>query len=503
MRITNMMMQNNMMLNITKNARQTDSLYNQIGSSKKINLPSEDPIIASRSLRYKASISASEQYQRNNEQAMAWTSTTSTAFENTVEQLKLIKEALTKGSNDSMSLSERQDYATALRASLDEISAQMNTSFAGRYIFSGYRTDEPSTFLQDTTTSFEIKQSLQYEDLMQVKSYWKSDEQTAAEMEEVAAVRLPYGYADKIVLKDSAGTAITVSTKSIADATNPYAGVPDNEAVYIKETGELILGKDVQKQLLSGDLDIQYNKTSFLKGELNPKTYFECTELDASGNYVDKLDQYGNTIQKTDASGNPIWLDPPTNTLPDNVKVTYDMNGQDLMSYELSYKTKIKINSLAKDAFTENLYADLNTSINKVLGMEISTESALRLKFSQAPFSLTGEELQKAIDDQISLETTQISAIVQDEFSSMLDKIGSHMSTVSRQHTDLGSREARLAVIQVRLEEDILNLQTLNSENEDVDYEEAITRLNIVQSIYDASLKITAKITGMSLLNYM
>ncbi len=497
MRITNMMMQNNMMLNITKNARQTDSLYNQIGSSKKINLPSDDPIIASRSLRYKASISASKQYQRNNEQAMAWTTTTSTGLSNTIEQLKLVKEALTKGSNDSMSLSERKDYATALRASLDEISAQMNTTFAGRYVFSGYRTDEPATFLKDTNTAFEIKQSLQYEDLMSVKSYWKADGQTASEMEEVAAVRLPYAHVKNIELVDSTGAAIAVTTKSIADPTNPYAGVPAGGAVYIKETGELLLGTTAQSQLLSGDLDIKYDKENFLKGDLNPKVYFECTartggivEGDRStANYIQRVDQNGNLVYEADGT-TPVYE-------------TYDMNGQDLMSYELSYKTKIKINSLAKDSFTENLYADLSATINKVLGMEISTESALRLKYSQPPYSLQGEELTKAIEDQVSLETTQISAIVQDEYSSMLDKIGSHMSKISRQYTDLGARETRLAVIQVRLEEEILNLQTLNSENEDVDYEEAITRLNIVQSIYDASLKITAKITGMTLLNYM
>ncbi len=497
MRITNGMMQNNMMLNVNRNARQTDSLYNQIGSSKIINLPSDDPIIASRSLRYKASISASEQYQRNNEQAIAWTGTTSTAMSNSIEQLKLVKEALTKGATDSMSLNERKDYATALRASLDEISAQMNTSFGGRYVFSGYRTDEPATYLANTNEAFEIKQSLQYKDLMQVKSYWKADEQTAAEMEEVAGIRLPYGFAENIVLTDNNVVPpalpidIPVTTKSIDDPTNPYANIGDDDVVYIQETGELLMGKNVQTKLLSGDLDIQYDKTSFLKGELNPKVYFECTELDAAGNY----------IQKTDQNGDPMWADYPTNTVP--VYVSYSMEDQDMMSYELSYKTKIQINSLAKDTLTENLYADLNTSINKVLGMEISTESALKLKYSQAPYSLNGEELDKAIQDQIELETTQVSAIIQDEFSTMLDKIGSHMTDVSREYTNLGARESRLLVIQTRLEEDILNLKTLNSENEDVNYEEAITQLNIVSAIYDASLKITAKISGMSLLNYM
>ncbi len=497
MRITNSMMQNNMMLNINKNSRQTDSLYNQIGSGKKINLPSEDPIIASRSLRYKASINATEQYQRNNDQAMAWTSTTSTAFKNTVEQLKNIKEAFTKGANDTMSLSERKDYATSIKACLEEISSQMNTTFAGRYIFSGYRTDEPSTFLKATDAAYEINQDLQYEDLMQVKSYWKQDGQTAAEMVDVASLRLPYAQVKNIELKDSTGAVIPVTTKSIADPTNPYAGVPAGGAVYIEETGELLLGETTQQQLLNGDLSIKYDKENFLKGELNPKVYFDCT-VRTSG-IVEGDRSNANYVQKVDQNGNPVFE--ADGTTP--VYESYNMDIQDLMSYELSYKTKIKINSLAKDSFTDNLYADLNTSISRVLGMEISTEAALKLKYSQAPYSLSGDELTEAIEKQISTETTQISAIIQDEFSSMLDKISSHMSGVSRQYTDLGAREKRLEMIQTRLEEDLLNLQTLNSENEDVDYEEAITKLNIVSGIYDASLKITAKISGMTLLNYM
>ncbi len=519
MRITNMMMQNNMMLNVKKNAGKTNDIYGQIATGKKISLPSQDPIIASRSLRFRASISATEQYIRNNDQAISWTTTTSNAFNNVNSQLKNISAALTKGATDSMSLSERKDIATSLRAYLEEIQAQMNTTYAGRYVFSGYRTDEPAILTENLNESYNINQELSYDDIISTKSYWKKDEETMAEMEDATMIRLPYTFCKNIALTNPDGTAsgFAVTPKSIATG-NPYTTVGDNEAVYVEETGELLLGKNVQAALLKGELNINYDKENFLKNEPNPKTYFECTKIIApigtatpttlakdpvsgilfggAGTREEKLDQNGNpVVAQIDTDGDG------TIDTTASVYVSYSMEDQDLMSYELSYKTRIKINSLGKDCLTDNLYSDLNRSIIKVLGMEISSESALKLKFQKQ--GLTDEALQEAIDEQISKETTQLQAIIQDEFGSMLDKIQEHANNVSRENTDLGSRQVRLDVIQVRLEEEYLNLQTLNSNNEDIDYEEAITNLTMVQSVYDASLKLTAKISQMSVLNYL
>ncbi len=493
MRITNMMMQNNMLLNINKNAGRTDDLYMQIATGKKISLPSQDPILASRSLRLRASIDANTQYTRNNDQAISWAQSTSTAFDNVNKQMENMLSILTKGANDTMSLSERKDIATSIKAYLSEIKAQMNTTYSGRYVFSGFRTDEPAVLTQDTNKSYNINQTFEYKDLISGKSYWKADDQTQAEMNDVAAVRLPYGFCTNITLTDSTGANIPVTTKSKAGSpnTNPYDNIGDDDAIYIQETGELLLGRNVQTKLLDGEFSINYDKSNFLKGEINPVTYFSCTETDAAGVPIQKQDQYGN----------PVWADAPTNSVP--VYVTYDMVNQDKMSYEVSYKTKIEINSLSCDVLTDNLYSDLERSIAKVLDMEISTQSALRLKYSQAPHNLTGEALQEAIDAQVSLETTQIQAMIQDEFGTMIDKLTEHKNVISKEHTDLGARQVRLDVIQVRLEDEFLNLNSLLSNNEDVEYEEAITNLNMVQSVYDASLKLTSKIAQMSLLNYL
>ena len=55
MRITNQMMINSSMANIQVNKKQVNTLDTQLSTQKKINKPSEDPIIAIRALRLRAS----------------------------------------------------------------------------------------------------------------------------------------------------------------------------------------------------------------------------------------------------------------------------------------------------------------------------------------------------------------------------------------------------------------------------------------------------------------
>lgn len=513
MRVTNMMIQNNMMLNVNKNANLTNDLYTQLATGKKINLPSDDPIIASRALRFRANISATEQYQRNTDQAISWTTTSSTSLDTSIEKLKEIEELLTKGANDTLSLSERQDIATSMQACLDEIKAQMNTSYAGRYVFSGFRTDEAPVLTEDLNKAYSINQEISYDDMLSVKSYWKADPQTMATMEDVSMIRLPYSFAKNITLNNADGSSsgFNVTHASTSDSTDPYAGVGDDEARYIDETGELILGKNVQAALLSGDMSINYDKEQFKEGELNPVVYFDCierttgiTETNPTSGSVVK-DAVSGVYTSSDASGNLVQRItngvPAVDNLGNPIYESFTMDGQDDMKYEVGYNTHVQINSLAKDSLTDNLYSDISASISKVLSMEISSESALRAKYTAE--GLTGDELEAAIEKQISLETTQVSVMVQNEFSLMLDKVGSHRAVVSSQQTNLASRQARLDVVKTRLEDDLLNFSTLMSENEDVLYEDTVSQIAMAEAVYDASLRVIGKITQMSILNYM
>ena len=62
MRITNGIMINNSLNNIRKNKTLSDKLNTQLATTKKIQRPSEDPIVAIRALRLRSTYNEIEQY---------------------------------------------------------------------------------------------------------------------------------------------------------------------------------------------------------------------------------------------------------------------------------------------------------------------------------------------------------------------------------------------------------------------------------------------------------
>lgn len=85
MRITNGILINNSLNNINNNKTNMDTLNTQLESEKKIQRPSDDPIIAIRALRFRSTLSEIEQYlDKNIPDAESWMTETERALENTV-----------------------------------------------------------------------------------------------------------------------------------------------------------------------------------------------------------------------------------------------------------------------------------------------------------------------------------------------------------------------------------------------------------------------------------
>ena len=75
MRITNNIILHNTTSNINGNKVNVNNLNNQMTSQKKIQRPSENPVIAVRSLRLRTTLSEIDQYYENNiPDAESWTS---------------------------------------------------------------------------------------------------------------------------------------------------------------------------------------------------------------------------------------------------------------------------------------------------------------------------------------------------------------------------------------------------------------------------------------------
>jgi flagellar hook-associated protein 3 FlgL len=142
MRITNNMLISNTLFNLNENLGRLEKLNQQMATQKKFSVPSDDPIGASKSLKFHTDLSKIEQYQRNVKDATSWMTETESALIEIGEVLHRANALAVQMANGTYSeddLKKTKEEVAQLKEHLVQIS---NTTYAGRYIFSGYKTDK-------------------------------------------------------------------------------------------------------------------------------------------------------------------------------------------------------------------------------------------------------------------------------------------------------------------------------------------------------------------------
>ncbi len=150
MRMTNKIMQNNSLYNINNNKITRDKLSTMMATQKKITKPSDDPVIAIRALRLRTSVSEMTQfYEKNAPDADSWLDVTAQALKTINDVLTDMGKLSNKGNNKDLGSEDLQVILGQLKSLRDEFYSTGNTDYAGRYIFTGFRTDTPLSFKED------------------------------------------------------------------------------------------------------------------------------------------------------------------------------------------------------------------------------------------------------------------------------------------------------------------------------------------------------------------
>lgn len=149
MRVTNAMISNRMLANVNRNLTLLDKYNTQGSTGKKIQVPSDDPIIASRSLKFRTMLSETEQYAKNASDASSWVDATESVFVNMNKILEDMKGLMTQGASDSYTLEDRQKLLTEYMSLLDQLEQELNSDYMGRSLFSGFRTDKKPIIKDD------------------------------------------------------------------------------------------------------------------------------------------------------------------------------------------------------------------------------------------------------------------------------------------------------------------------------------------------------------------
>jgi flagellar hook-associated protein 3 FlgL len=165
MRITNNMLINNMIDYIGNNLGRMEKLQMQMATGKKISVPSDDPVAAARALKLRTDVSEIEQYKRNVKDAQSWMDITENALSNMGDVLHRARVLAVGGSNGTLSTEDSQKYAEEIKQLRTQLIQIGNSTYAGRHIFSGYKTDKK--LIDEETGKFAIdvdnNQMIKYE----------------------------------------------------------------------------------------------------------------------------------------------------------------------------------------------------------------------------------------------------------------------------------------------------------------------------------------------------
>lgn len=175
MRVTNSMMVKRTKSNLNYNRSVVDRVNNQMSTQKKITKPSENPIIAIRSLRLRSTLSTITQYYENNiPDTESWMDVTETALTNMKDLITKAYEQVVYGANDPLTSENRQTILKELKALQEQVYSEGNSDYAGRTVFTGYKTNQELAFTDSKEAqeaSYDIEERFTYKDVEKKKYY--------------------------------------------------------------------------------------------------------------------------------------------------------------------------------------------------------------------------------------------------------------------------------------------------------------------------------------------
>lgn len=514
MRVTNNMMLRNTTSNINNNKYSVNSLNNQMSSQKKISRPSEDPVVAIRALRLRSNLSEINQYyEKNIPDADAWLNVTETALKNMKTILSDIRTQCTYGASDQLKAEDRNTILTQLESLRKQIYSEGNADYAGRTVFTGYRTNCKLTFMEDdSNTEYNIQQKFSYEDIQEHRYYdgqlelktgqEMSTNTATADTKEYTYNRIRLAYGNTGTLTDADGNSIEAGgtatiTATNADGTTRDINVKvydteeawkadiknsqpaDNGAVYIKSTGELVLGDTVSEELKKNKatITVNYDKKGFNKGEVRPEYYYNCKDITDAANPIE--------YQKYDANGKEIYQD---------------------IDYIIAANQTLTVNTNASDVFNADIGRDVDEMINAVKAAIDANDKVDKIKdmMSQAEYSgVSAQENLQTWLEAAKKEADYANDNLQKLYDSYIGNFDDYLSDVNLAITTVGSKGDRLDLTETRMSNQQLTVKTLKSNNEDRELSDIIIDYTAAYTAYQASLQAAGMLNQTTLLNYI
>lgn len=538
MRMTNKIMQNNSLYNINNNKILQDKLSTQMSTQKKITRPSDDPVIAIRALRLRTNVSELKQfYEKNAPDAESWLEVTEKALGTVTTVLTDMSKQANKGANKDLAVEDLAIIVEQMKSLRDEFYSTGNMDYAGRYVFTGYRTDTTMSFTEEVEEmgegypSYDITEqvtidafdTLNYTNIgkldgLNKNNYTDTKFDDTKEQEvsngDIHRMRLAYDklYDDptetvdltiSIMNKDKSAVSTTLSPVTASTSANPdpyqLALANPDKIYFVPETGEVLFGEKAYSDLeatikgISGtdtELRFTYTKNEWKNGDLRPEHYFACVARD--GVKVKVKDPItGVETEKDEIEYNQEYLK--------------GAKEKQVIEYDVGYNQKIQVNTTADEVFTHNLDRDIDDlesaleELQDIDAVRKDMETVLKgLEEGTAEYNDV-----KAKYDAADKAYSYIRENIHNIFEKTITRTQGYLDETNIAVTDNGTRSQRLSLISNRLMDQKTTFQTLQSDNEDADIAEVAVQLTSTELTYEAALMATGKIMQTSLMNYI
>lgn len=552
-------MQNNSLYNINNNKQLVDKLSTMMSTNKKITRPSDDPVIAVRALRLRSDVAQVAQYhEKNAEDAASWLKVTEDSLNTTTEVIrKMMEQATRAAGGKDLDCGNLEIIVTQLKSLRDEYYGIGNVDFAGRYIFTGFRTDTSLSYTEDTEEEFKIYEkldmsavdTLNYTSIGNLKGISKENyDPEAAEnaaaggtplggtaggetensVQNTGIYRIMLSYdnlknnnppASSLSVKYVTNTTMvppqeqdlfpagTIVNRSTTEDPNPYDYIQQNstQAVLVPETGELLIGKDLYETVFQGKAVPPLTAPN---PALTTDSQIRVSYEKNSWKKGDMRPQHYFECTKVDLADptkniNYNWskdkrTDPPTDYI--------SMEGESqIIEYDVGYNQTIRINTVADEVFSmdmDRVIDDLDNALSKL--KEIDTaRTNLKHMMENMKEGEPGYEHIKETYAAADKAYTYIRDNMQKKFEKLISQVEGFQSYASVAITDNGTRSDRLDLIKNRLETQKTTFKTLQSANEDIDVTEVTVQLTSMDNSYNSALMATGKILKNSLMNYI
>jgi len=526
MRVTNKIIQNNNLANINTNKVYQDTLSTQMSTQKKISRPSDDPVVAIRALRLRSNVTELTQYySKNIPDAESWLDVTEDSLNNLTEVITKMIEQCTKGANGELTASDREIILEQLNSLAEEVYTTGDADYAGRYVFTGYRTDTSLSFSTEEKMMYRITEQLgknsldtltvvdteteggvnlkdmtqsNYKDLdvgainitktdvHRIRLAYESCADTAPVLSYPVATRNQDGSLDVTWEEISTSVVHDYENPSPAEMIQRASENGEETGIFIPETGELLLSDAAYEKLMSlkddsttaafdeSEIRVTYEKKEWVKGDLRPEHYFACTSY-------------------------PEGEDP----IEYNAKYLAGIVERQDIEYDVGFNQTIRVNSTADECFDHGIgrtVDDLKQAMQDVIDMQKIKNELTALK-------------DKVSEDELPTLESKIEAVTkaydmmkdksQRMFEAAITSMQGYLDAANLCITECGTRSSKLDLINARTQTQKTTFETLKSENEDVDITEIAIQLSSAKLTYEAALMATGKVTQTSLLNYI